>query len=139
MSIVCLTAGLPNENKNSDSSLAINGPPKGTERKLSHSLGNLLERGLIFTTKEVIMWISYLKTTSPEMRPYVPGEDLTGVSVNAEDTPELGGMIARNADNHKDQWYIGKEFFRKNYLVSGESANQYSNIVRQRMSLCLED
>jgi len=33
----------PDENKNSDSSLSINGTPKGTERKLSHSSGNPLQ------------------------------------------------------------------------------------------------
>lgn len=50
------------------------------------------------------------------MRPYVPGESLEGISVNKEDTPELGGMIARNADNPADQWYVGKAFFEKNYI-----------------------
>jgi hypothetical protein len=49
------------------------------------------------------------------MRPYIPGEDLTGISVNKEDTPEAGGMIARNAKNHEDQWYVGKQFFADNY------------------------
>lgn len=52
------------------------------------------------------------------MRPYVPGEDLTGISVSDQDTPELGGMIARNADNHKDQWYIAKDFYEKNYKIA---------------------
>ena len=78
-----------------------------------------------FNEKEGRMWMSYLKTASQEMRPYVPGEDLTSVSVNAEDTPELGGMIARNADNHKDQWYVGKEFFEKNYVISTESPERF--------------
>jgi hypothetical protein len=49
------------------------------------------------------------------MRPYIPGEDLTGISVSKEDTPELGGMIAINASNPKDQWYVAKDFFKKNY------------------------
>lgn len=66
------------------------------------------------------MWDYYKKTAEQEMRPYVPGEDLTGISVNTEDTPELGGMIARNSDNHKDQWYVAKEFFEKNYKLVGE-------------------
>lgn len=57
----------------------------------------------------------YRKRGITEMRPYVPGEDLTGISVNAEDTPEPGGMIARNSDNHKDQWYVAKAYFIKNY------------------------
>jgi hypothetical protein len=61
------------------------------------------------------MWKKYRKTATQEMRPYVPGEDLTGISVNKEDTPEEGGMIARNAKNPQDQWYVGKAFFADNY------------------------
>ena len=57
----------------------------------------------------------YRKKLLQPMRPYVPGESLTGVSVNAEDTPELGGMIAVNVVNSADQWYVGKEFFNANY------------------------
>ena len=58
---------------------------------------------------------SYRKKNTQAMRPYVPGEDLTGISVNVEDTPELGGMIAVNAANDKDRWYISKAFFEENY------------------------
>lgn len=57
----------------------------------------------------------YRKKATQMMRPYVPGEDLSGVSVNEQDTPELGGMIAVNADNPLDQWYVAKGFFEKNY------------------------
>jgi len=49
------------------------------------------------------------------MRPYVPGEDLSDISVNKEDTPEEGGMIARNSDNHEDQWYVAKAYFAAHY------------------------
>ncbi len=49
------------------------------------------------------------------MRPYVLGEDLTGVSVSKEDTPETGGMIAKNLDNDLDQWYVAKAYFEKNF------------------------
>lgn len=57
----------------------------------------------------------YRKKVLQPMRPYVVGEDLTGISVNKEDTPELGGMIARNPLNHEDQWYVAKKFFNDNY------------------------
>lgn len=57
----------------------------------------------------------YRKKALQPMRPYVVGEDLTGISVNKEDTPELGGMIARNPLNHEDQWYVAKKFFNDNY------------------------
>jgi len=61
------------------------------------------------------MFEQYRKKGIAEMRPYVVGEDMSGISVSAEDTLEEGGMIARNPENHKDQWYVGKEFFLKNY------------------------
>lgn len=55
------------------------------------------------------------KRSFSEMRPYEPGEDLTGISVSKQDTPEEGGMIARNGDNFDDQWYVGKAYFEKNF------------------------
>lgn len=57
----------------------------------------------------------YRKKALQPMRPYVVGEDLTGILVNKEDTPELGGMIARNPLNLEDQWYVAKKFFNDNY------------------------
>lgn len=57
----------------------------------------------------------YRKKGVQPMRPYVPGEDLAGVSVSAEDIPELGGMIAHNAADPTDRWYVSKEFFEANY------------------------
>lgn len=50
------------------------------------------------------------------MRPYVPGEDMTGISVSPGDTPEEGGMIAVNSNNQEDRWYVSKEFFEANYV-----------------------
>ena len=60
-------------------------------------------------------WKEYRRTAIAQMRPYEPGEDLSGVSVNKEDHPKAGGMIARNPDNHADQWYINPEYFNKNF------------------------
>lgn len=60
----------------------------------------------------------YRKKQLQEMRCYVPGEDLAGISVSAPDQklPSLdGGMIARNPQNHEDQWYIAAKFFADNY------------------------
>lgn len=62
------------------------------------------------------MFKNYRKINVQPMRPYIPGEDLTGVSVNKEDTPELGGMIAINAANQEDKWYVAKKFFEENYI-----------------------
>jgi hypothetical protein len=50
------------------------------------------------------------------MRPYVPGEDMTGILVAATDTPEAGGMIAVNPVNGEDRWYVAKQFFADNYI-----------------------
>lgn len=63
-------------------------------------------------------WKAYRKTALQDMKPYVPGEDLTGISVNKEDSPEEGGMIARNAKNPEDQWYVGAQFFKDNYELA---------------------
>lgn len=59
---------------------------------------------------------NYIKKAVQPMRPYIPGEDLTGISVSSEDTPEEGGMIAMNPKNPADKWYIAKDFFQKNYV-----------------------
>lgn len=56
----------------------------------------------------------YSRKGLSEMRPYVSGEDLTGISVSVTDTPEVGGMIARNPKDHKDQWYVAKKYFEDN-------------------------
>ncbi|MFZ4699290.1 MAG: hypothetical protein ACOYMG_04510 [Candidatus Methylumidiphilus sp.] len=58
---------------------------------------------------------NYLKKSAQPMRPYIPGEDLSGISVNKEDTPEAGGMIAMNPNNPSDQWYVSKAYFEENY------------------------
>lgn len=60
-------------------------------------------------------WNQYRRTNLAEMRPYVPGESLDGVSVSAVDTPALGGMIARNPENHADQWYVARAYFEANF------------------------
>ena len=59
------------------------------------------------------MWKKYQKTALQEMRPYVLGEDLTGVSVAQNETPKDGGMIARDAQG--SQWYVSPEFMDENY------------------------
>lgn len=61
------------------------------------------------------MFKQYRKKGVSEMRPYIPGEDLTGVSISQEDNPKLGDMIARNPQNHKDRWLVDKKYFEDNY------------------------
>jgi hypothetical protein len=59
---------------------------------------------------------NYIKKALQPMRPYVPGEDLTGISVWDGDEPEEGGMIAVNPKDPNDKWYVAKKFFRENYV-----------------------
>ncbi len=58
---------------------------------------------------------NYRKKSVQPMRPYVPGEDLTGISVSPDDTPEEGGMIAMNPTDPDDKWYVSKDFFLEHY------------------------
>lgn len=70
-------------------------------------------------------WAYYRRTGLSEMRPYVPGEDLTGISVSdpdkgllaaaAESGENPGGYIARNPRNHADQWYVAQAYFDANF------------------------
>lgn len=64
-------------------------------------------------------WQWYERVGDIEARPYVPGESLKNVSVSAENTPQEGGMIARNPEIISDQWYITPEYFAKNYQPKG--------------------
>ena len=62
----------------------------------------------------------YKRVNISEMRPYIKGEDLSGVSVSKEDSPgEDMGMIARNPENENDQWYVARRYFTDNFeLIS---------------------
>ena len=57
----------------------------------------------------------YQRKGLSEMRPYIKGEDLSAVSVSPEDCPaEDMGMVARNPNNHADQWYVARQYFEDN-------------------------
>lgn len=72
-------------------------------------------RGLRKDMNAMSGWKEYRKTAVQEMRPYNPGEDLTLIGVAVTEIPVRGGMICRNAQDPRDQWYIGPEFFAANY------------------------
>jgi len=61
----------------------------------------------------------YRRKNRAEIRPYVPDEDLIGVSVAAVDSaagsPKAGDMIARNPKNHDDKWLLAKKYFEENF------------------------
>ena len=62
----------------------------------------------------------YNKTRKSEMRPYIKGEILPKCisRINSKTDIEMlreGDMIARNPDNHNNQWLITKEYFTENF------------------------
>ena len=59
-------------------------------------------------------WRAYRKRGIQMMRPYVPGEDLSHVSVSPRDTPKEGDMIAVG-DKPNDLWLVSAEFFHEKY------------------------
>lgn len=59
----------------------------------------------------------YRRKQIGEYRPYMPGEDLAGISVGEDDkkngSPKAGDMIGRDPNNHKDQWLVNAGYFEK--------------------------
>jgi hypothetical protein len=80
-------------------------------------------------------WNFYKRTGVSEMRPYVPGEDTTGISISEPDlangSPKLGDMIARNPKNYSDQWLVAEKYFLDNFEPAGMSheENMYHNQI----------
>lgn len=64
-------------------------------------------------------YIQYRRKQIAELRPYVDGEYLNGVSISAPDieagSPRTGDMIARNPKNHADQWLVAAQYFKDNF------------------------
>ena len=63
-------------------------------------------------------WKRYKKKNTQLMRPYVPGEDMSGISdlsVIPQGGPRKGDMIAVANDNADDKWVVSAEFFKQNY------------------------
>lgn len=63
------------------------------------------------------MWKQYKRKGLSEMRPFIEGEDLSKISISEPDKQLetlVGGYVARNPKNHKDQWYVAKKYFDDN-------------------------
>ena len=60
-------------------------------------------------------WKKYRRTGIAIMRPYIPGEDLSGISVSDADTPKEGDMISINPNNSDDQWLVAEAYFVENF------------------------
>ena len=65
----------------------------------------------------------YRRTNVAEMRAFVPGEDTSKLSISEADR-ELclrdidefqRGFVARNPENHADQWYVARAYFDANF------------------------
>lgn len=75
----------------------------------------------------------YKRKGLSEMRPYVVGESMDGVSISDADKllPTLeGGFIARNPANHDDKWYISKEYHEANLEEALEIAEEAVEAVK---------
>lgn len=69
----------------------------------------------------------YKRTNVAEMRHYVAGEDMNNISVSHTDDPINDmGMIARNPDNHADQWYVARKYFEDNFASADSSSKNSS-------------
>jgi hypothetical protein len=62
-------------------------------------------------------WKKYKRKGFTEMRPYIEGEELSGVSISDADkrngSPKPGDMIARNPKNHNDRWLVSQAYFEE--------------------------
>lgn len=68
-------------------------------------------------------WQRYRRKGVVELRRYVYNEPLYGVSVSAADDPLTDrGYIARNPENHADQWYVARAFFENHYEPESREA-----------------
>jgi len=66
----------------------------------------------------------YRRKGLSEMREYIKGEDLTHISVAGVDNPEEDmGMVARNPNDHNDQWYVARQYFIDNLEAIEEIDN----------------
>jgi hypothetical protein len=64
-----------------------------------------------------VAYYRHVRKGAAYVRPYIPGEDLSGVSVSDQDSPKRGDMIAVNPDNLNDRWLIDAAYFAKNFEV----------------------
>lgn len=90
-------------------------------------------------------WAYYQRKGLSEMRPYVPGENLSGISVSEPDMNHLaycqdagtnpGGYVARNPKNHADQWYVAQVYFEEN-LEPVSARDDTAELVTQLAECC---
>lgn len=78
-----------------------------------------VEKALLKMNGQMSEFKQYKRSNIAEMRPYVEGEVLKGVSISDADlkagSPLVGDMIARNPKNHEDKWLVAKDYFNDNF------------------------
>ena len=61
----------------------------------------------------------YRRKQIAELRPYDQGENIDGISVSDADAKagslKAGDMVARNPENHADQWLVAAQYFADNF------------------------
>lgn len=78
----------------------------------------------------------YRKKLLQPMRPYVPGEDLSRVSVNAEDTPSPGGITVGRVVHYVSYGTPGGEH-RSEHRAAIITAVHEDCVSPERASLCV--
>jgi hypothetical protein len=75
--------------------------------------------GMVLEESIMAEFTRYRRKAVGELRPYVEGESVDGISINIEDlkagSPKAGDMIARNPENPLDQWLVNAAYFAANY------------------------
>ena len=75
----------------------------------------------------------YRRKQIGELRPYIPGDDVSHVSISPEDrragSPKFGDMIARNPKNHADQWLVAAAYFADNFEPVAKADDSGSEVV----------
>lgn len=71
-------------------------------------------------TEHLSEFKTYKRRHLSEIRSYVPGDDMTNISISekdkAEGSPKIGDMIVRNPIDHTEQWLISHEYFVAHFM-----------------------
>ena len=67
----------------------------------------------------MIEFKQYRRKQIAELADWLPGFDMTGVSISLADlqagSPKPGDKIARNPANHDDRWLVAAKYFSDNF------------------------
>jgi hypothetical protein len=66
-------------------------------------------------------FVDYYRIQNVEARPYVPGEDVSAVTMSESYTPQEGDMIARNPRDRDTLFLIPKDVFVTTYETFTEA------------------